>query len=235
MPSAPLPRVDARFWTALCFTSICGINLGDLLPDTFHLAPLVALAVLIAAGAALAFAQARTKQGVEGVFWLAALAIKGASTVLADYAVNDAHLGFAVVCAGLAVLLVAGVAASGGFTRSEQSAGPMFWLILLIAGALGTAAADWSGSSLFSSPKVGFPATAAIETVLIALALLIRHAAGGRVWSLWLAALVICAWGSSMGDIAKFLLSMPVSLIGSAVLLALTVLVWRSPGAATDA
>lgn len=230
------PRFDARFWTALCFASICGINLGDFLPDTLRLGPEVSFAVLVGAFVALAVVQALVKQRAEVLFWLAVLALKAASTVLADYAVNDAHLGFPPVAAALAIVLVVCVAASGGFTKAEDSvvAGPLFWLMLLVAGALGTAAADWSGSSLFSSPKNGFPATAGIETVLIALSLLARRAAGGRAWSFWLAVLVICAWGASVGDIAKFLLSMPVSLGGSALVLALIVLAWRPAAATAD-
>jgi uncharacterized membrane-anchored protein len=218
------PRVDARFWVALAFASICGVNLGDLLPDSFHLAPLIALVILIAALAALAVVQVVAEGGAEILFWAAVLAAKAAATVLADFAVHDAHLGFFVVTAGLAVLLLAGVALGGGFAQAPNSTGPLFWILLLIAGALGTAAADWSGVS-FGNPKVGFPATAAIETGLMVAALLISS--GARRWAFWPAVLVICAWGASVGDIAKFLLTMPVSLGGSLALLALTVLFWR--------
>lgn len=236
MPDVSSPKVDARFWTALCLASICGINLGDFLPDTLRLGAGFAFAVLVGVFVALAVVQAVIKPRAEGLFWLAVLALKAAATVLADYAVNDAHLGFPAVAATLAILLIICVAASGGFAKKEDSivGHPLFWLMLLLAGALGTAAADWSGSSLFGNPKVGFPATAAIETVLIALSLLVRRAAAGRGWSFWLAVLVICAWGASVGDITKFLLSMPVSLGGSALLLALIVLVWRPAPLAAD-
>lgn len=228
MSAVSMLKPDARFWVALCLASICGVNLGDLLPDSFHLAPLPALIILVAAAAALALAHTLARQGVELLFWLAVLAAKSAATVLADVSVRDAHLGFPIVTACLAGLLLVGVAASGGFRRSDKAAGALFWLMFLIAGALGTAAADWSGLS-FGDPKIGFPATAAIESVLVAAALLAYRAAGRREWSCWLAILVICAWGASVGDIVKFLLSMPVSLGGSIVLLGLVVLAWR-PG-----
>lgn len=230
-----MPKVNARFWTALCFASICGINLGDLLPDNLHLGPLLALAILAAVLAVLALAHALIKRRAEPLFWLAVLAVRAAATVLADVAAD--RLGLPTVCATSAVLLLACVAATGGFARSEKSpaVGPLFWLMLLICCVLGTAAADWSGRSLFPSPKMGFPATALIETILIAVGLFARRAAGGRAWSYWLLVLIICAWGASVGDIAKFLLSMPVSLGGSAILLALVTLAWPSPRLATPA
>lgn len=230
MFASSMPRVDARFWAALGFASICGINLGDLLPDNFHFSPLLALAVLAAAFAALAVAHGLIKGQVELLFWLAVVAVRAAATVLAD--LSASRLGLPGVSAALAILLLACVAVTGGFAQSEKApaGGPIFWPMLLICGVLGTAAADWSGRSLFSSPKIGFPATAVIETILIAVGLLARHTAAGRAWGYWLMVLVICAWGASVGDIAKFLLSMPVSLGGSAILLALIALAWPSQG-----
>lgn len=233
MFAASSPRIEARFWVALCFASICGINLGDLLPDAFHLAAAPALAILIGVFAALALTQALIGRRAEVLFWLALLMVRAAATVLADFSISEAHLGFPAVSAALAILFLAGVAASRGFAGAEglvfPGASPLSWLTLAIAAALGTVTADWAGHAM-GSPKIGVPVAAVGETLLVGAALVARLRAGRPTWSYWLATLTIFTWGTSVGDIVKFLLSMPVCLGGSFVLLGLTILAWRPGG-----
>lgn len=169
----------------------------------------------------------------EVLFWGAILMVRAAATVLADYSIAGAHLGYALATAALALLLVIFLAATGGLAGSfgaGQKATPQiglpFWICMLVAGTLGTVIADGIGHQ-FGNVRIGVPAAAAIETLLLILALWSRQRLGWPLWSYWIGLVVVRAWGTSVGDITKALFSLPVSLSVSGVTLLLIVLLWR--------
>lgn len=225
------PPLSPRYWVIICLASICGANLGDSFPDILHITPLPTLVLLTASFAALTVVHSLAKRRLELLFWAAILVVRAAATVLADYSIGGAQLGYAPATAVLAVTLVVCVALTGGAVSSTLApTAPRltaaYWICMLAAGTLGTVIADGVGHA-FNNVKIGVPFAAIAGTVLLAAVFPLRTRVGWAFWSYWVAVVVIRSWGTSVGDIAKFLASLPISLSVSAVALLLTVLFWR--------
>jgi uncharacterized membrane-anchored protein len=224
---------DRKYWAALCMASICGANLGDLFPNIFHTTFAFAITVEVACFVILMMIQRLLGKKVEFLFWGAILIVRAAATALADFAIEGAHLSYGVAAASLLVALAVIVVSSDGFGRrrsgrnSPLTINAGFWLCMLLAGTLGTVAADGIGHA-FGDVKVGVATAALAETVLLAAVFPVRASANRALWTYWLAIVVVRAWGTSIGDIAKFVATLPVSLSVSGLMLALIVLTWRS-------
>jgi uncharacterized membrane-anchored protein len=224
-----MPILGARYWAILCLASICGANLGDAFPDLFHMDMGIGLAILAGAFAVLVALQGVLGRTGEALFWIAILIVRSAATEAADI---SAKIGFLPAAAAWAVVLVIVAVLSARHEREQQGEasvprpGPFYWLGMFSAGTLGTIAADGLGHA-FGPLTIGYPLTAAGETLALIGVLVLRGRAGAAYWSYWLAVVVIRAWGTSVGDITKFLTSLPLSLAVSAALMALAVVVWR--------
>jgi uncharacterized membrane-anchored protein len=233
--------IELRRWAAFCCASAAGANLGDFLPDNLRIALPAAFAIAAIAAAALAGAQILVARRSEPLFWLAATAVRAAAILMADVATDLARVGYAAASTVLSALLVANVVLMDGPFRGAKSdagvqtnANPLYWSGLLIAGALGTVIADGLARA-FGSVKIGVPVAAAGESLLLVAALVIATRLRPPSWGYWLTFVVIGAWGTSVGDIAKFLLSAPVSLSAFLALLAAIVLIWRPARATREA
>jgi uncharacterized membrane-anchored protein len=104
-----------------------------------------------------------------------------------------------------------------------------YWLRMLIAGILGTVTGDGI-AHVFSSVMVGVPLSAGLATLALSLISSISTAVArksGLVY--WLAIICVRWWGTNMGDILKFLITLPLSVMASAVAMALFLSVWRVP------
>ncbi len=232
MQTSTAPWLGGRYWIALLLASSCATNLGDLLPDVLNLKPLEELGAciaLVAVGALGALAM----KGREVFFWLAALMLCAAATALADLAVNDAHLGFAMAGAGALVLLVMLLMVQSMTRAGIQdpfSTNALFWITFLIAGVLGTILADGIGHA-FPSVKIGVPVSALLATlaVLAAVGTVVRYRLQIGI-AYWAAIVAARWWGTNIGDIVKFLTSFAVSIGVFAVLLLLVLFLWRARG-----
>ena len=227
-----MPTIDARYWAILCLASICGANLGDAFPDLFHMDMGLGLAILGGAFAALAALQGVLGRQSEALFWIAILIVRSAATEAADI---SAKIGFLPAAAAWAVALLTVAALSFRYERESPDTGgekgaprpgPFYWLGMFSAGTLGTIAADGLGHA-FGPPTIGYPLTAAGETLALVAVFPLRAGVRRAWWSYWLAVVVIRAWGTSTGDIAKYLTTLPISLVASAALMALAVMAWR--------
>lgn len=236
-----MPAVDARYWVILCIASILGANLGDAFPDLLHIQMGFGLAFLVAAFAALVALQGVLASRAEALFWVAILIVRSAATEAADL---SATAGFIPAALAWAVILVAVVALSARQERQRQVSeagsdmtiprpGPLYWLGMFSAGTLGTIAADGFGHAI-SPPTIGYPLTAAGETLALIGVFCLRAGVRRAYWSYWLAVVVVRAWGTSTGDIFKYVVSLPVALGVGAAAMALAVLVWRPAPAARE-
>ena len=102
---------------------------------------------------------------------------------------------------------------------------------MLTAGTLGTVLGDGIGH-VIRPITVGVPISAMIATGAVALIFvqrtrLDRASAGAATY--WASIVAIRTCGTNFGDIAAFLLSLPVSMLVSALLLVGTLIVWRTP------
>jgi hypothetical protein len=98
---------------------------------------------------------------------------------------------------------------------------------MFAAGILGTLVGDGLGHA-FGPVSTGVPVSAGLATVALISArltwrrLLVRSVAG-----YWLTMVLVRWWGTNVGDITAFLLSLLVSLVGTAIVLGLILRLWR--------
>jgi uncharacterized membrane-anchored protein len=228
------PRITPRYWTAILLASMCGTNLGDVFPKLLGLAPAVELAILAAAFASLMLVDRLLPRGVEAIYWLSILAVRGAATAIADASIDRLHFGFApttLAFAGLmAALLLAYRRAPSG---PQLPAGGLFWLTMLTAGTLGTLIGDGLGRAV-PSPQIAYPASLAIATLVLALALWRRSKGWASPGAYWLTIVLVRWWGTNAGDIFAHVANLVVSMAVTGVAMALVLALWREPRSGAD-
>ena len=231
-----VPTTGPRYWVSITIASICGANMGDFIPDVLKLGDLSGLLMLAMMFAIIVLGNRWSKHGHEALYWLAILVIRAAATNLADLAIGGLHLNYITVSSYQAALLVA-ILALRRMSPSESATGDFprvngrYWVAMLTAGTLGTVLGDGIGH-VIRPITIGVPISAMIATGAVALIFvqrtrLDRASAGAATY--WAAIVAIRTCGTNFGDIAAFLLSLPVSMLLSALLLAGTLIVWRTP------
>jgi len=231
-----VPAIGPRYWVGIMIASICGANMGDFIPDVLKLSDLGGLLMLALIFAVIALANQWSRRGNEALYWLAILVVRAAATNLADLGIHRAHLDYITVSACLAALLVAILAlhrpsSSQPVTCGLPRTNRLYWLAMLTAGTLGTVLGDGIGH-MIRPLTVGVPISAIIATGAVALILAQKtrlDMASAGAASYWAAIVAIRTWGTNLGDIAAFFLSLPVSMMLSGLLLAGTLIVWREP------
>jgi uncharacterized membrane-anchored protein len=231
-----VPTTGPRYWVSITIASICGANMGDFIPDVLKLGDLSGLLMLAMMFAIIVLGNRWSKHGHEALYWLAILVIRAAATNLADLAIGGLHLNYITVASYLAALLVA-ILTLRRMSPSESVTGDFprvngrYWVAMLTAGTLGTVLGDGIGH-VIRPITIGVPISAMIATGAVALIFvqrtrLDRASAGAATY--WAAIVAIRTCGTNFGDIGAFLLSLPVSMLLSALLLAGTLIVWRTP------
>jgi uncharacterized membrane-anchored protein len=226
------PNVGLRYWAAILIASMCGTNLGDIIPDVLKIGAGAGFIMLALMFAFLMSAERATARGSEVFYWIAILLVRAAATNIADYSIAKAHLTYFDVIAALALIFV-GILVLQHRSKPKQTKGALpptdgfYWLTMLIAGSLGTVMGDAIGHS-FNSVQVGVPISASIATLAL---LLIWTARTLMVWlsttSYWVAVVAVRWWGTNVGDVSAFFLS----LIASAVITGLALAILLSASA----
>jgi uncharacterized membrane-anchored protein len=231
-----VPAIGPRYWVSIMIASICGANMGDFIPDVLRLSDIGGLLMLALIFVAVVLANQRSRRGNEGLYWLAILVVRAAATNLADLGIHRTHLDYVTASACLAALLAAILALRRAASIQPVTCGlprtnGLYWLAMLTAGTLGTVLGDGIGH-MIHPVTVGVPISAIIATVAVAVILAQKtrlDMASAGAASYWAAIVAIRTWGTNFGDIAAFLLSLPVSMMLSGLLLAGTLMVWREP------
>jgi uncharacterized membrane-anchored protein len=232
-----LPLLNARFWVALCLASIFGANLGDFFAHNIGLGHIAGLPFL-AVGFALILVAERYDRGVrELYYWLAIVVIRTAATNIGDLLAGDLKWPRPWVMAGLAVLLAIVVAAIhqrrrrvGTDRRRELlTADSLYWIGMLLAGALGTVIGDYVSHNL----QLG-DLTASVA-LAIPLALLFAIGSRGPLWwapFFWLTVVVVRADGTVVGDwfAGRHMLGLPLSTALSGLVFVALLLAWKDRG-----
>ncbi|MGH8778041.1 hypothetical protein [Paraburkholderia sp.] len=231
------PRVGPRYWVAISIASLCGTNLGDIVPDALKMSAGAGLIMLTTLFALLALAERATVQGSEAFYWVAILIVRAAATNIADYSISHANFTYAEVSAALALILACLILLNrkSGPKPTSSALPPadgLYWFTMLTAGSLGTVIADGIGHS-FRSVQTGVPLSASMATVALFLILGIRaRTAWVSTTSYWATVVVIRWWGTNVGDILAFLLSLLLSAAITGLALAILLLIWRAQRAA---
>ena len=156
MKPRSLPTIDARYWTAILAASMCGANTGDFVSRILGLGHTRGLLPLGLIFLAIVWAETRSKLPTEAYYWLAIIVLRTGATNLADLGTHDLKLGYFLFMGVLTALIVAmllldrvrgvqpiGVAGPDGRWHTLPATDASYWITMLAAGTLGTAAGDW--------------------------------------------------------------------------------------------
>ncbi|WP_321791183.1 hypothetical protein [Burkholderia pyrrocinia] len=234
MQMKTVPVVGLRYWIAIAIASMCGANLGDIIPDTLKLDTGTGLILLTMTLAGLVLVERVTTKRSETFYWAAILIVRAAATNIADYAIVGAHFTYLGTWAGLALAMVIlitlyCVRESRPTNGTLPSADGLYWFTMLTAGTLGTVMADGIGHAI-QPVNVGVPVSALLATLTTLTILRIRNRmASSGAASYWISIVSIRWWGTNVGDILAFLLSPPVSAAMTGLTLATLLVLWRTP------
>jgi uncharacterized membrane-anchored protein len=153
-----LPTIDARYWTAILAASMCGANTGDFASRILGLGHTRGLLPLGLIFLTVVWAERRSTVATEAYYWLAIIVLRTGATNLADLGTHDLKLGYFLCVGALVALMVAmllfdrirgvepmGITDPDGRWRSLPATDTSYWITMLAAGTLGTAAGDWVG------------------------------------------------------------------------------------------
>jgi uncharacterized membrane-anchored protein len=229
-----LPLLNARFWFALCLASIFGANLGDFFAHNIGLGHLAGLPFL-AAGFALILVAERYDRGMRDIYyWLAIVVIRTAATNIGDLLAGDLKWPRPWVMAGLAILLAIVVSVIherrrrvGTDRRRELlTADGLYWIGMLLAGALGTVIGDYVSHNL----GLGDPMASLV--LGIPLVLLFMVGSRGPLWwapFFWLTVVTVRADGTVGGDwfAGRHMLGLQLSTALSGLVFVALLLAWK--------
>jgi uncharacterized membrane-anchored protein len=201
------PKIQSRYWIVLCFASVLGANLGDVMSRELGLGYSRGLPVLAAVFAAVVFT-ARFARGGTAWYWLAIVTVRGAATNLADWQALTGEqtptLRFAAVFPVIIfvwVVLLASLAlrdSRRARDRTSTDTDIWFWAAMLAAGTLGTAIGDW----LAFISGLGLVGATVLTSAILVLALVaLTTRARGQAVAFWILVLAIRTWGTNMGDL----------------------------------
>jgi uncharacterized membrane-anchored protein len=198
-----MPRVDARYWSAIAMASLFGTNLGDLYAHDSGLGLIGGVPILAALAAAVFLIERRDATPRELYYWLVIIIIRTGATNIADYLKHQ--ISYPVFGLILTVLLggFAWASMQGG-DKAERSAeqsrgmpktGGAYWAAMLSAGVFGTFFGD------VAQHVIGQAAAAfALALLLLATLFLWRAQGASRIWIYWLTVAVARTAGTAMGD-----------------------------------
>jgi uncharacterized membrane-anchored protein len=214
----------------MLIASMCGANFGDLFADVLHFNLLEGLVTLAGLFVAVVFVDRLRPKSFAAPYWALVLVVRAAATSVADFSIKELHLSYGMSIVILTAILVALVA---WYRRSMQPPVVVirptgrYWATMFAAGILGTLLGDGLGHA-FGPVSTGVPISAGMATVALVFArvawrrLLVRSVIG-----YWLTLVLVRWWGTNCGDITAFLLSLPISMVGTAVVLGLILGLWR--------
>ena len=187
------------FWLAMLIASAFGTNLGDLWTGRLGLPGAAAFASLVAVSALAVLGDRRIGLRTEAAYWVAIVVLRAAATNVADFLIENLHLGFVPVGAVLAALALAVGSQTQARPVHGGEASPVidgrYWAAMFVAGVFGTVAGD------LVSHTVGVLASAAALTALLLVVLLIRaRRFPGLMISYWVVVLAERAAGTPLGD-----------------------------------
>jgi uncharacterized membrane-anchored protein len=238
-----LPSIGARYWSAILVASMAGANTGDFAARYLHLGHTRGLLPLALIFAAILWVETRAVRATQAYYWLAIIVLRTGATNLADLATHDLALGYVPTIAGLTTLLLLILwfdHARGVGTSAAQSAGDgewklpatdvPYWIAMLTAGTLGTAAGDCVADEVGLGLWLGSLVLLVIFGVVLLLAMRI-----GKMSMVWYWATVVAARtaGTTLGDLAASRhgidLGLPVSTACTLAVLAGIVVFWPDP------
>lgn len=199
-----LPRIDARYWLTLMAASVFGTNTGDFVSDTLHIGHLVGLPWLVGLLVVILWLDRVLPLRAPIWFWAAIITVRTAATNIGD-AFHDFGIGFAIslplVSAALVLAIVIYWRRGGGVRQNgTMRVDWKYWLCMVLAGAWGTIAGDFTSFGITHPPLFPPVATAVL---CLPLGLLFLSGGSGRLLRpgfYWATVAMIRAAGTCAGD-----------------------------------
>lgn len=179
MQISHLPALDARYWLIVTLITILGSNAGDFVSGGFDGATALdtALDIHVPVVAALLLGvlwlEPRDPSASRRSYWLALLLVPMTSNDLAGLVMSGAPIGrIGIICGLLAALVSTFLIARSDAMHAVASnmmlrpkpnlplTDASYWLGMLIASVLGTAASDWLTATEGLSDGMALPVTA---------------------------------------------------------------------------
>jgi uncharacterized membrane-anchored protein len=223
-----VPTSAARYWFLLVTASILGCNTGDMFAHVFGFVG--GLPILVALLIATLFVEHRASWRGQAYYWIAIIIVRTAATNLADYCahqwgISPAMLILAVLMAALLALRIRLAVPGAGGQRQRELArvDAGYWVLMLLAGTLGTVIGD----AMSFRSGLGLPLASALEMM----ATLVVLAVGRRAWAFaffyWPAIVLVRAAGTSVGDFFAHTMGLTQSTLFFSVLLVALVWLWK--------
>jgi len=232
MQIAHIPKVNARYWSAITFASLFGTNLGDLYAHEAHLGIVLGTSILAALAACVFLAERQDHGPREIFYWLVIIIIRTGATNIADYFKHIIPwplfaLVLTAMLAGFAWASQRGDARREGAAekRGMPDTGVAYWLAMLSAGIFGTFIGD------VCSKLIG-KGYASIGLGLLLLAALAawRRDGAHRFWLYWIALAIARTAGTAMGDFLAetdaLHIGLPLSTLITGSIFVLILLLW---------
>lgn len=212
MQDRHVPYLAPHYWVVLSIASVAGANTGDFVSQYLGIGHVRGLPVLVLVFAAILAAERREFLLHTTWYWLAVLAIRTASTNIADFLTVDLHLGRPATLVGLALtlfaifpmarsearLLMSSVlmARPPGRARPVTDAG--YWSALIVAGTLGTVLGDWCSTGLGLGGLYASLLLVVVSALVFAL-----HATSwiSRLRLYWVTIVLLLATGTTLADL----------------------------------
>jgi uncharacterized membrane-anchored protein len=206
MKAENLPSIGARYWSAIVVASMAGANTGDFAARYLHLGHTKGLLPFALLFIIILWAEIRSRRYTEAYYWLAIIVLRTAATNLADLATHDLALGYGLTMAGLTVLIItvlilaapiapraANVNTSNA--RKLPTTDMPYWIAMLTAGTLGTAAGD------FTADQIGL-GIGSLVLGIVFLSVLFPSTLIGKMALPWYWASIVAARtvGTTLGD-----------------------------------
>src|ERR1700730_2171558 len=233
-----VPQLGLRDLSARCLASIFGANMGDFFAHNLGLGHVAGLPYLAIAFAVVFVLERLDRSVHEAFYWLAIVVVRTAATNLADFFSGDLRLPRPWVMAGLAALLALSVAAAwqlswrNAANKTDAQSNLLradygYWLVMLIAGTLGTVMGDFFSHDL----HLGNAVASIVLSALLAPFLVL----GARrlLWSLplyWTTIVMVRAAGTTVGDLlaARNALGLALSTAATGLLFIRFLILWRA-------
>ncbi|WP_346839327.1 hypothetical protein [Microbulbifer sp. SAOS-129_SWC] len=203
--SSKVPQVTAGFWLIKILATTLGETGGDAISMTLHAGYAAAsLAFLVVFIVALGL-QLRSAGYTPSIYWFAVVSTTTLGTTLSDFADRTLGLGYVRSAMMLSLLLLVVLIAwrwARGRIACQDIADPrdevFYWVAILVANTLGTAAGDFTADDL----GLGFGGGALLFGALLALlGATSLVAAGARVGLFWVAYVLTRPLGATLGDV----------------------------------
>ena len=232
-----LPTIDARYWTAILAASMCGANTGDFASRILGLGHTRGLLPLALAFLAIVWAERKSTIPTEAYYFIV---LRTGATNLADLLTHDLKLGYFLCMAVLVALMIAmllfdrahgvepiGVAGSDGRWHSLPATDASYWITMLAAGTLGTAAGDWVAEE--TPLGLGYGSLVLVAILLVTWFVSDQLGKMTKPWY-WLTIVAARTAGTTLGDLLAsrrgLSLGLVTSTICTSLLLAGILILW---------